>query len=690
MRKINLLLLCLIISCTTSAQAIMIDDLELDENEKAIWDSIHFNLFSFDNIAVADSLYLASKSNGHDDAKALALLIKSVPYMAAGDSLGLSYITEGMQICRKIGRLDSYFTFKYMKVMYYEFIGKYADIITEAREITSEASEVGSEHGLYLGYYAIGQAFVFRDNPRMAQKYFLQSLVYGKNLDDSQKINLYTNLANCYEAMDKKDSANLYMQKVKEYTTKGNNAMRIKIIEYTHLVIGDIRKPEDFIMEYERLNKSLCYDGLVDPEMIMMAKAKYWAYKGQQDSALYYANALGRGVNSLNMLEFVYKNFGDWENAFNCRFEAEMKHDSLQTVIQSEDFAAMDAQIGNTMLRLESERLENHNRIIMIASAFSIILILLGALAFVEISRKRTLQKQKAWLEAEVKRQTSEITAQASQIMDQNEKITAQRDSLAKANRDITASITYAKRVQTAAVPSMETMENLFGQVLVVWRPRDIVSGDFYWAASHGNKKLIAVADCTGHGVPGAFVSMLGISILNEIARNLHSDTQAADILNSIRSRIIKQLNQSLSLNSRQDGMDMAFCIIDSQECKIQYAGANRPLILVRDKQASEIKPDKMPVGIFIKNDNFTNQEISYMPGDWIYLFSDGIPDQFGYEHNKKRTRKFSQARLAEILAQNSMLSTEDQRKAIENAVDDWRKEEEQIDDQIVVGIRLQ
>ncbi len=295
----------------------------------------------------------------------------------------------------------------------------------------------------------------------------------------------------------------------------------------------------------------------------------------------------------------------------------------------------------------------------------------------------------------ELQVQNRKIVAQRDEIMEQRDEIEAQRTQLSEANSRITASIRYAQRIQTASVPSNDMMQKIFGNCMVYWRPLNIVSGDFFWATQAGKYKLLTAADCTGHGVPGAFMSMLGVSTLNDIAaqRDIENEgASAAEILEELRDKIIAALRQSGPQRETADGIDMAFCIIDTEKMELQFAGANRPLWLVRSGELFEYRPDKMPVGYHAtKSSPFTNHTIAIQLGDVIYLGSDGLSDQFGGPDAKN---KFGPKRLRELLASIAQMPFDEQQATIEKTFDEWRHKadgtiEPQLDDQILIGIRI-
>lgn len=285
----------------------------------------------------------------------------------------------------------------------------------------------------------------------------------------------------------------------------------------------------------------------------------------------------------------------------------------------------------------------------------------------------RKLQADKQRLEVIVKERTAEI-------VEQNKKIETQ-------NISITDSIRYAKRIQTAVLPDKQTCK-LF-DYFIYFLPKDIVSGDFYWIHHfEKEKKLIFIAaDCTGHGVPGAFMSMLGTSFLNEIVGKAdveHSDS----ILNLLRKYVINTLSQGLKegdRDERKDGMDMALASIDLETMILEFSGANNPLLLIRNGELTEYKPDKMPIGAYIKqNIPFQRTEIQLEPGDQFYLFSDGYVDQFGGDSGRKYMKK----RFKEYLLSISNQPMDVQKNLLREEMDIWMKEHEQIDDQLVIGVR--
>lgn len=269
-------------------------------------------------------------------------------------------------------------------------------------------------------------------------------------------------------------------------------------------------------------------------------------------------------------------------------------------------------------------------------------------------------------------------------IKERTAEIVKQKEEIEYKNKDITDSINYAKRIQEAILPSGEYVKSLFPESFILYKPKDIVSGDFYWLTEKNNKVSIAAADCTGHGVPGAFMSMIGNSLLNEIV-NDKGITEPSRVLHFLREGIIRSLKQKGKEGESKDGMDIAFCTIDFHEKRLQYAGANNALFLIRENELIEIKANKFPIGISDNQQPFTNNEMSIQEGDAVYLFSDGYADQFGGSEGKKYMRK----RFKQSLLDIQQLNMEEQKKQLDKIIMEWRGEIEQVDDILIIGLKF-
>jgi len=310
---------------------------------------------------------------------------------------------------------------------------------------------------------------------------------------------------------------------------------------------------------------------------------------------------------------------------------------------------------------------------------FVIALVLVTGLGYF-IYRSYKIKKQaNILLEAKNK----QISQQRDEIQKQKEIAESQRDQIAYQKKHITDSIEYALRIQSALLPSLELFTDKLDH-FVLYKPRDIVSGDYYWVAEVDEKQIIIAADCTGHGVPGAFMSMLGVSFLNEIILNkgIH---QPDKILNALRDEVMGALKQEEETSDVKDGMDMCVCLLDTKNNSLQFAGANNPLWIYSKGELTEIKGDKMPVAIHEAMKPFTNHWIDMKKGDTFYIHSDGFADQFGGENQKKFLSKNFKRVLAE-LQKKPML---EQGAELDRVFEEWRKDVEQIDDVTVIGVRF-
>jgi len=253
------------------------------------------------------------------------------------------------------------------------------------------------------------------------------------------------------------------------------------------------------------------------------------------------------------------------------------------------------------------------------------------------------------------------------------------------AMNDHIASLRYAGMIQHALMPNPEVLKGYLTDFFVLFLPRDIVSGDFYYAYCNKQKMCIAAGDCTGHGVPGALMSILGISFLNEIVQS-GINLRANRILNLMREKVMKSLDQTGQKSETKDSIDIGLCIIDCFNGKLQFSGANRPLMMLREGVLTEIKPDKMTIGVApLKETPFTNVKIDTMKGDSFYLFSDGFSDQFGEITDKKFKHKY----FRKIIESVGGIPMEQQKEYLERTFNEWKGSTQQIDDVLVFGFQL-
>ncbi|MEW5845115.1 MAG: tetratricopeptide repeat protein [Bacteroidota bacterium] len=352
---------------------------------------------------------------------------------------------------------------------------------------------------------------------------------------------------------------------------------------------------------------------------------------------------------------------------------------------------------------MQQAKLERQRMATLLISIALVLSLALAAVVFTFYREKKKTNQILVQQNAEILRQKNEIENQKQEIEAQRDLAERQRDQIAEQQKQITDSIKYASRIQAAVLPRHQQISALLREHFVYYQPKNIVSGDFFWVTQLTDGRIaIAAADCTGHGVPGAFMSMLGITLLKELTASQHFES-AADILFRLRQLVIASLNQSDMDIDSHDGMDMGMLIVDRQKMEAQYAGAYFPLLLIRgsDLQAPpkhsnpitdngntlyEIKGDKMPIGHHIIEEHmFSNHSFGIFENDLFYLLSDGYSDQFGGPKNNK----FMMVNLKKLLLNIHHLPLKTQETILKEKFEEFKGNEKQVDDILIMGFRV-
>lgn len=513
-----------------------------------------------------------------------------------------------------------------------------------------------------------------------ARVYYLRALKISEKLDYLLAIGTVTvNMGELLLARGAYQDALSYFEKSLKAYQKANSPS----MAYTLIDIGKtyaIKKEYDKAIKYQEqaLKISTQNDSKLEIGQALLSLANTYLQKGDNQNALKYykqsekiTNEIGAKYERREAYAGMASTFalqGDYLNAYRYKNLESVLKDTLfsdagQDRLNKLQFQyTVDSRLKeNESLKRDTKLTKAKNRILGLA----MVLLLLGIVCtsfFIIILARTNRQKKRANAELEVK----------------NALITRQKQA-------ITDSIHYAKRIQTAILPPDEMIKEILPDNLIIFRPRDIVSGDFYWISKNCERIICMVADCTGHGVPGALMSMLGVSFLNEIVSR-NSSISASEMLGDLRKYVVKSLRQSQTIGESKDGMDVALLIFNETMTLVEYAGANNPLILIRDGELMEFKSNKMPIGIHLNiAQPFISHEIEIKKGDMLYIFSDGFVDQFGGPDGKKFLIKNFRNLLQEIYSEELGI----QKRIIEERLDTWMGHHDQVDDILIMGIRV-
>jgi len=358
-----------------------------------------------------------------------------------------------------------------------------------------------------------------------------------------------------------------------------------------------------------------------------------------------------------------------------------------ESSLSSKEIVLLNKEKEIQNLELEKKKVEIERKNILYQS-FLLGFVFVSGFGFLLFKANHTKKKANKILteqKKEIEGKNVELIAQKEKIEQMNSALNIAFDDITIKNKEITDSINYAKRIQNALLPQQDVLGNHFSESFVLYKPKDIVSGDFYWFTQVNKHFVLSLADCTGHGVPGAFMSAIGHDLLNQIIRDSQI-TSSADALEELNVRINKLLNKQGRSEEINDGMDMALCAFDLETEELMYAGANRPLLFVRNSELQEFKPNKHSLGgQTYDSKKFTNHSIKLMKGDLIYVFSDGFADQFGGPSGKK----FKYSRLKDLIVNSIHLPLSEQKEFLETSFDNWKGSHEQIDDVCIIGLRV-
>ncbi len=361
--------------------------------------------------------------------------------------------------------------------------------------------------------------------------------------------------------------------------------------------------------------------------------------------------------------------------------------DSLKQQQMKIDLLNKDKELQRIKSQTQNEKRQKEQQLLIAIAIFTIII---AAIVSISLRNKKQAIEELEKQHKEIEKQNKEIKFHQKLAEETNTELEKSLDKIYQTNLKMSASLNYAVNIQKAILPDINKMKKYFPESFVYLKPKDIVSGDFYWykkiqTSKNEKKFIIAAVDCTGHGVPGAFMSMIGINLLEEITnRNIHD---ADKILTELNLQIKQSLKQDVTEN--KDGMDMALCIINESKTKLTFSGANNPLIYIQDNEIKQIKGEKLPIGGFHKRKEkkYIAHTIDIDKPTWIYIFSDGFIDQFGGEKN----RKFMIQNFRKLLFDIHQLPMEMQKDKLKASMKAWKGENRtQVDDILVLGLKIE
>lgn len=578
----------------------------------------------------------------------------------------------------------------------YEGLGKIAyktDELDAALTHYSEALTIFEKNnykdGLAGLYINLGLLYEDTRNEPQAIEFYNKALALAKETNDIvSEASSYTNLGNIFANQGKYEKAIEYLEislnlkrQVGNKKGEGTSLNNLGAIFYG---MQDMKRALEYFQQaydiYMELgDKKSSFPSCNNIGSLYYELKDYSKAKEYFDKAYELAIELGslpKKILSLENLTLLHRDMGDYKKAVEYSVECWSLKDTLYNKDQAEITTEMQTRFASEKKQKENELLNIKVKSeSFIKTIFIIAAGVLGLLVFFVFRGLK--QKQKVNIALEEKNKI---------IEEQKQTVENQKHIVEEQNKDITDSIRYAERIQNAILPPEQQWNNLLPQSFVFYKPKDILSGDFYWIEQKGDLVFVAAADCTGHGVPGALISIVNYNLLNKAT--LEKDlNDPADILNYVNNQLIVALHQSFQDSSVKDGMDISLCVINTKTMELNYAGANNPIYIISNNEFTQIKADKFPVGAYLEEQvqPFTTKKIQLYKNDLVYLFSDGYADQFGGQKGKK----FKYKQLKEILEENKDLTMPKQSKILENKFTDWKGLLEQVDDVLIIGIRI-
>jgi serine phosphatase RsbU (regulator of sigma subunit) len=592
-------------------------------------------------------------------------------------------------------------SYNYLGISYF-YLGDYQHSLVFYQKYLEYSEKMNSQIDIAYAYGNIGMIYdVIKDYDKALLNY-QKSLSIHKQINNKQGIsNSLTSLGDFKFGNKKYDEALEYYFEVLKIAEELND---IRIKSYVYDNIGNVyhkQKKYDAAIEYYELSLALTdkigdlggktwnnlYLGEVNFDKQEFSKA-FRHFKTAYETALITCE---KEVlkNSSKYLSDLYNRNGDYKNAYYYLGLYKTYSDSLVNADKIREITASDIKFQNEKekqlekLRQQQLELEYQKKLTKQRIFRNSLILGLVFVCILAILLYRNL-KHKQKLNDIFKQQRIEILLKNEELMQMNHEINTTNDELSKRNNNITDSLRYAQKIQTALFPQQQLLKEYFSDGFVIHQPLEIVSGDFYWIKKISNKVVVAVADCTGHGVPGAFMSVMGIAYLNEISREKNME-KTGEMLDKLRLELKQSVEYSKYESDTRDGMDIALCSVNLDNLTAQFSGAINSLYIIRDKKLIVHKGDHQHIGLFDEEKKFNSIELKLQKGDNLYMFTDGYVDQFGGESGRKFLIKNFKNTLLDIAG----MPMEEQKSILEKTLAGWQKGYQQVDDVLVLGIKI-
>jgi len=635
---------------------------------------------------------------GDEKKEAYALLALGKAYAGSGASdSALICFTQSVELLKRVGTSDEVGELLINQGNSLNDANAYDEALTISLEAYKLFEQTGNKRGMARALIVSGNVYRFLENNKKAILNFEEARAICQHIQDANlEASCINNLAICFGNEGMVDSALTYLKQAKSIHEKtGNKFSLSKVLnnigsQYIAKAEADsgnavsaayLDTAAQFYLASLELKKQLGdrrgqVSGLSNLGAVSVMQ-------GNLDKAIeYFTRALeiASEIQALDMqlainynLYECYQDKDDIQNALRYYREYTAMKDSIYNEDMKEGIAEMQAKFGVEKAEAET-RATNAQKDLIIWSS------VIGGILFIVIIFFIWRQS------TERKKVNVALNAQKAEIEKKNVALNAANEEIEHKNKDITDSIRYARRIQEAILPELEFATTFGKSGFVLYKPKDIVSGDFYWMARKGDLLLFAAVDCTGHGVPGAFVSIVCSNLLTQ-AVNEHGFSEPNDILNDVNARLSVTLRQRLDESKVRDGMDIALCSLNVSTGVLQFAGAFNPAWIFREGELIELKADKFPVGNFEDEAlrKFVRQEIQLQKGDRIYVFSDGYSDQFGGQQGKK----YKRTQFVEFIRKIQSYPVQEHRGLLEREHLAWRGSIEQIDDIVVMGVEF-